>query len=239
RSSVSVGESATAVTTVTATDADAGATLTYSIVGGADAAQFTINSSTGALSFVSAPDAEAPSDAGGNNVYDVQVQVSDGTNTDTQAIAVTVTNVNDNTRSKEPRGGEETASVNAADNTTDTTTVVAPDASGEATRPYSIAGGADAANFTINTSAGVLSVVSAPNAEAPADAGGNNVYDVQVQVSDGTNTDTQAIAVTVTNVNDNTPVITSNEIGRASGRERAENGTAAESLNDNEARACS
>ena len=45
------------------------------------------------LSFVSAPDFEAPTDAGSDNVYDVQVQVSDGTNTDIQDIAVTVTNV--------------------------------------------------------------------------------------------------------------------------------------------------
>ena len=57
-------------------------------------------------------------------------------------------------------------------------------------------------------STGVLAFVSAPDAESPTDAGGNNVYDVQVQVSDGTNTDVQDIAVTVTNVNDNTPVIT-------------------------------
>ena len=89
---INVAENTTAVTTVTATDADLPAqTLTYSIVGGADAAQFTINASTGALSFVAAPDFEAPTDAGANNVYDVIVQVSDGTLTDTQAIAVTVT----------------------------------------------------------------------------------------------------------------------------------------------------
>src|SRR5215471_6181223 len=93
RRPISVAENTTAVTTVAATDADAGTTLTYSIVGGADAGKFTINSSTGALSFVSAPDFEAPTDAGGNNVYDVTVQVSDGSNTDSQAIAVTVTNV--------------------------------------------------------------------------------------------------------------------------------------------------
>ena len=74
-----VAENATAVTTVTATDPDAGATLTYSIIGGADAAKFTINATTGVLSFVSAPDSESPTDAGGNNVYDVTVQVSDGT----------------------------------------------------------------------------------------------------------------------------------------------------------------
>jgi len=82
-----VAENTTAVTTVTATDADAGATLSYSIVGGADAAKFTIDAGTGVLSFVSAPDFEAATDAGADNVYDVQVQVSDGANTDTQAIA--------------------------------------------------------------------------------------------------------------------------------------------------------
>ena len=92
--SVSIAENTTAVTTVTATDADAGATLTYSIVGGADAQPFTINATDRAcLPSSSAPNFETPTDAGGNNVYDVSVQVSDGLNTDTQAIAVTVTNV--------------------------------------------------------------------------------------------------------------------------------------------------
>ena len=69
--------------------------LTYSISGGADLALFTINSSSGVLSFVSAPDYELPADAGGNNVYDVTVQVSDGSLTDTQAIAVTITDVDE------------------------------------------------------------------------------------------------------------------------------------------------
>jgi hypothetical protein len=82
------------VTTVTATDADLPAQgLTYSISGGVDAAQFTINATTGVLSFSAAPNYESPTDSGGNNVYDVIVQVSDGTLADTQAIAVTVTNV--------------------------------------------------------------------------------------------------------------------------------------------------
>src|SRR5262249_35088397 len=147
---------------VTATDADAGATLSYSIVGGADAARFTINATTGALSFVSAPDAESPADAGGNNVYDVQVQVSDGTNTDTQAIAVTVSNVNDNTPVITSNGGGATATINVSENTTAVTTVAATDADAGATLTYSIAGGADAARFTINSTTGVLSFVSAP-----------------------------------------------------------------------------
>ena len=90
---ISVAENSTAVTTLTAIDVDS-ATIAYSIVGGADSALFTINSLTGALSFVTAPNFEAPADNGGNNVYDVMVQASDGTGgVDTQAIAVTVTDV--------------------------------------------------------------------------------------------------------------------------------------------------
>ncbi|MFP9135964.1 DUF5801 repeats-in-toxin domain-containing protein [Devosia sp. XGJD_8] len=92
---INVAEGATAVTTVHATDAD-NDTRTYSIIGGADQAKFSINTSTGALRFVSAPDHENPTDAGGNNVYDVVVQASDGKGgLDTQTIAVTVTNVNE------------------------------------------------------------------------------------------------------------------------------------------------
>ncbi len=62
--SLNVAENSSAVTTVTATDLD-GPSLTYSISGGADAAKFTINASTGVLSFLAAPDYEAPTDAGG------------------------------------------------------------------------------------------------------------------------------------------------------------------------------
>jgi serralysin len=89
---VSVAENAAAVTTIVATDADDGAVLSYAITGGADAARFRINTSTGVLTFAEAPNFEAPADVGGNNVYDVVVQVSDGTRTDTQALAVRVTN---------------------------------------------------------------------------------------------------------------------------------------------------
>src|SRR5207247_1830710 len=94
---VNVAENTTAVTTVTATDADSPApTLTYSITGGTDAAKFTIDAGTGALRFSVAPDYEAPTDADSDNVYEVTVQVSDGTGgTNTQAISVAVTNINE------------------------------------------------------------------------------------------------------------------------------------------------
>ncbi len=96
---IDVAENQTAVTTVTATDADLPAqTLSFSISGGADAAQFNIDAGTGELTFISAPDFEAPLDVGADGVYDVQVTVSDDgvpSLTDVRDIAVTVTGAND------------------------------------------------------------------------------------------------------------------------------------------------
>ena len=92
---VSVAENQAAVQTVVAADPDAGTTLSYSIVGGADQALFAIDTSTGVLSFNSAPNYESPADSGVNNVYDLVVKVSDGSLTATKAVAVSVTNVNE------------------------------------------------------------------------------------------------------------------------------------------------
>ena len=165
---VSIAENTTAVTTVTATDPDVGQTLSYSIIGGADASKFTIGSTTGALSFVTAPNFELPTDAGGNNVYDVTVQVSDGHGgIDTQAIAVTVTDVFENSAPIiTSNGGGNTAAVSIAENTTAVTTVTATDPDVGQTLSYSIIGGADASKFTIGSTTGALSFVTAPNFEA-------------------------------------------------------------------------
>jgi Repeat of unknown function (DUF5648)/Cadherin domain len=98
---VSIAENTTAVTTLTATDPDRGQTLGYSISGGADASKFAIDTSTGALSFVTAPNFEAPTDVGGDNVYDVTVKASDGQGgIATQAIAVSVQNVTEISRAE-------------------------------------------------------------------------------------------------------------------------------------------
>jgi Ca2+-binding RTX toxin-like protein len=185
-----------------ATDADVGSVLSYRISGGADQARFAVNATSGALTFVSAPDFEGPTDAGSNNVYDVVVEVSDGTLTDTQALAVTVTNLNDSAPVITSDGGGATATVSVSENSTAVTTVVATDADAGAVLSYRISGGADQARFAVDATSGMLTFVSAPDFEVPTDTGGNNVYDVVVEVSDGTLTDTQALAVTVTNLND-------------------------------------
>ena len=221
----SIAENTTVVTTVTATDPDAGQTLSYAIVGGADAVKFTINATTGALAFGTAPNFEAPTNSGGNNVYDVVVQVSDGGGgIDTQAIAVTVTNQNE-PPTITSNGGGDTAAASIAENTTVVTSLTATDPDAGQTLSYAIVGGADAGKFTINATTGALAFAAAPNFEAPTDSGTNNVYDVTVQVLDGNGgTDTQAIAVTVTNQNE-VPTITSNGGGDTAAASIAENTT--------------
>lgn len=88
-SSISIAENTTAVHTFTASE-----TVTWDLNGGADVAFFTINASTGALAFSSAPNFEAPGDTGANNTYEVGVRATDGaSNATTQTCTVTVTDV--------------------------------------------------------------------------------------------------------------------------------------------------
>lgn len=91
------------------------------------------------------------------------------------------------------------ATAGAPENATGTVyTATATDPDGNALT-FAIAGGADAARFTI-TPAGALAFSAAPDFEAPADADRNNVYLVQLSVSDGSLSVTIDLAVTVTNV---------------------------------------
>ena len=91
---VSVAENTTAVATVTGVDPDGPASFTYA-VGGVDASLFSINPLTGALTFINAPNFEAPTDAGGDNSYNVDVSINDGSTTVTQSMTVTVINMNE------------------------------------------------------------------------------------------------------------------------------------------------
>jgi hypothetical protein len=205
---VNAAENQTSVTTVTATDADVPAdTLQYTIIGGADAALFSLDLNTGVLAFNTAPDFEAPGDVGANNVYDLVVQVSDGQGgLDTQAIAVTVTAVNE-APSITSDGGGATAAVNAVENQTAVTTVTATDQDVPAdTLQYTIIGGADQALFSLDLNTGVLAFNTAPDFEVLADANADGVYEVTVQVDDGNGgTDTQSLAITATDLQDGLP----------------------------------
>ena len=299
-------ENQTAAGTVQASDDDD--SVTYMIQAGDDAAQFTIVASSGVLTFVSAPNYEAPADADTNNDYEVVVRASSGTGarekTVDQPITVTVTNVAGEApgapatpvvspasvssvdvswavpsnagpritdydyqyRVKSPAGSwtevtnttisvtnttitglaEDTeyevqvratnaegtggwsepsgsgsthanaapvfdslATFNLAENQTLAGTVEASDSDSGDSVTYMIQAGDDAAQFTIVASSGVLTFVSAPNYEAPADADTNNDYEVVVRASSGTGarekTADRTITVTVTNVGGEAP----------------------------------
>ena len=78
--------------------------------------------------------------------------------------------------------------------------VTATDADGDALT-YAIAGGADAARFTINAADRRAALPDRAELRGPADAGANNVYDLTVSASaTAAGRGHQAVAVTVTDV---------------------------------------
>ncbi|MEJ8802175.1 cadherin domain-containing protein [Pontibacter sp. H249] len=127
--SIAVSENTTAVTIVTAIDADANSTLTYTISGGADQGKFSIDATTGELTFSTAPDFEAPASVAGLNDYFVTVRATDNSGLYTeQTITVNVTNVNE---APVAYNATNTATVlNNASNVTLTLSLSATDADG-------------------------------------------------------------------------------------------------------------
>lgn len=86
---VPVPENTLMVTTVTPTGPILGA-INYSVTGGADAAKFQINASTGVLTFLHAPDYDVPTDIDGDNVYEVTVRASNGIAINDQSVKAEV-----------------------------------------------------------------------------------------------------------------------------------------------------
>ena len=195
-SSFSVAENQTAVGTVVATDT-VGDVLTYSL-SGADASSFVISSS-GVLSFVTAPDYETKAS------YTVIVTVTDSdANFVSQTITITITDVDESTPvvvvpvvvvpvvDNSP-AITSAATFTAAENQTAIGKVVATSPS-DATLVYALSG-TDATAMTIAAD-GVLAFVSAPDYEVKAS------YSVTVTVSAGSSSSTQAVTVTVTDLAD-------------------------------------
>ena len=185
------------VTTYRATDPERDE-ITWSL-GGADAGQFGI-SDRGVVSFNEPPDYEMPEDADEDSYYQVTVQASDGTNTATHDLTVLVYNA----------GGPEEPSITTTsrpsltwqENRTGTLyTFRARDPQGGVIT-WSLAG-ADAGAFSISGQ-GALSFTSPPDFEAPADANGDNVYQVTVVATDAQGlTDRFEVTVTVTDFHEN------------------------------------
>ena len=174
---------------ITATDLDAGDTLTYSL-GGTDAASFAINASSGQLKTKAALDYEA------KPTYEVAVQVSNGKNVqgtadlgvdDSIAVTITVANVNES-----PAFPVETSSrsvpENTATNTNIGTPVAATDPDTGDTLTYSL-GDTDAASFAIDASSGQLKTKAALDYET------KSAYEVTVFVRDSKDQDDRVNSV--------------------------------------------
>ena len=189
---INLNEGSSIVTTVMAMDAD-GDNITYSL-DGADKNKFTINSTTGVLSFVTAPDYENPADANGDNVYTVVIKASDGTLIDTQTLNIHIVNINDNA----PQFTN-TDSVTVPENQTSAITLSATDVDGD-NLTYSISG-IDASSFDINSSTGVVTFKNAPDYETTP------IYTFTASVSDGVHTVTKDIYIHISNVPDVVPVL--------------------------------
>jgi hypothetical protein len=84
-------ENTTAGPTITASEG-----VIFSIDGGADQALLSVNQQTGVLTFSSAPDYEAPVDAGADNTYEIIVKAIDAVGlTVTQTVTIQINDLND------------------------------------------------------------------------------------------------------------------------------------------------
>ena len=148
--------------------------VTWSL-SGTDSEHFSI-SRGGDLSFVAPPDYEHPADDNADNVYHVGVRASDGTAAGSLAVSVTVTDVNEPPDVFGPVG---VRIAEGAGRFVGTYTYDDPEAG--AVR-WSLAG-SDGHLFTITN--GELRFREAPDFERPADANGNNHYELTVLAEDG------------------------------------------------------
>ena len=174
---VSVDENQSGVIyTAAANDVDAGDTLTYSIIGGADRAVFILSADE--LNFTADLDYENPIDSDGDNTYEVILRATDsgGLYADLN-LSVGIADVNEAPIFTSPA----TASVDENQSGV-IYTAVADDVDAGDTLTYSIIGGADRAVFIL--SADELNLSTDLDYENPIDSDGDNTYEVILRATD-------------------------------------------------------
>ena len=142
---------------------------------GADRDHFSINRE-GDLSFVAPPDYEDPADADADNVYQVAVHASDGSASGFLGVSVTVTDLN------EPPDVFGPVGVGFEEGSGTLVGAYTYDDPEDGAATWSLAG-SDHHHFTVTN--GELRFREAPDFESPADANGNNRYEVTVLAEDG------------------------------------------------------
>ena len=90
------GSTGTVVIVAAANDTFSSDPIAFAITGGADSARFSLDSTTGALTFNQIPDFEQPIDANADNVYEVVVTATGASSASAQQVlAINVTNANE------------------------------------------------------------------------------------------------------------------------------------------------
>jgi subtilisin-like proprotein convertase family protein len=195
-STITIKENISAITTFSANKA-----VAWSVNGGLDQSKFTINTFTGALSFISAPDFENPTDSNGDNIYVVIVRATDTNgNISSQTLTVTITNVVVELPPviTGPSGaaGALTSVKGINENTSTVFTFIA-----DKTVTWSINGGLDQSRFRINSVTGALTFINSPDFENPSDSNLNNTYIVTIRATDSSGlAATQTLTVTILDV---------------------------------------
>ena len=188
--SATVAENQTSVITLEATDENA---ITYSI-SGTDAESFTVNETTGVVTFITAPDYES------KQSYEFIAEATDNAgNKTTQLVTITITNIADVTPTLSNSNGIVSEDVREGTNV-GTVTITS---SGDSAISEITLSGTGSENFEVATD-GTITVK----------AGANIDYETAVSyslnaiaINNAGNSDSVIVTITVTNVVDNVPVL--------------------------------
>ena len=185
--SIAENEDATVLGTISATDANVGDTITYSITAGNGAGKFAINATTGSLSTTGGLDYETTPQ------YVLTIRATDdGGLYGSGTVTVSATDVNE---APVVNDGQYFSISESAVSGTTLSPIAASDVDGD-TLTYSITGGNTGTAFSINASTGVLSTEFQLDHETVAS------YTLTILVSDGALWDTTTVAITVSDVNE-------------------------------------
>ncbi len=177
---------------------DTGQVLSYAILPGDDGNKFSINPTSGFVSFKAAPDFENPGSNLQSNNYTLRLRASYSATT---SVDRTVKfNVTDLDEVAPTFTAGSAVSVSVIENRSNTFYTSSATDNVRVTN-YGIGGGADAAKFTVNVETGAIRFKVAPDFEAPDSAANNNTYVVVIRAEDGAeNFALQTVTVTVTDL---------------------------------------
>lgn len=198
---INVDENTTAVVNLLADEA-----VTWTITGGADQANFSIQNGN-ELVFNAAPDAEAPSDADTDNIFDVTVTAEDNFgNTTNQVVTVNVDDVDefDATMPVDTDGVPgATIDENVAVGTAVGITASSSDDDVTDTVAYSLSDDAGGL-FQIDANTGVVTTAMAIDREV---IGASDSITVLAESSDGSSAD-ETFTININDLNDTAPIVT-------------------------------